>query len=324
MYKSEHIWYNVSREELEKAIYLCGNFHYKLKSKIFKDYYINSYFQDNILLEKLRKIHFSEEKSNVSSITPIANLYINSKNDKNFLQEKGMPYPSINNKFVCLYSSTNNTALIIGGSIYGLVKSLIYGVGTYNTLRDGYFPVHGLAIKIKNQGILFVGGNKSGKSTLLLELYKKYNDISVATDDWSVINLKNNNVVCQGVDTFFSYKNNLSNDINHPKKYIPLKEFKNAKYLNKEFIINKIFFLDINEKKVSIETINSDIASKILVEASYHSPWGCNKNLETEEQELQNILSHLQVKLFYSYTNNILNFNEILETLTNDLNLPKI
>ena len=324
MYDSQHCWYKVSEEEIQEAISLCGFFKYKVSSKIFKNYHINTYLQDEILFNELKNIHFSKKHNTSSKKQFIASIYIGSSMNMHFFEEKGLDYLSIDNKFVCLYSSENSIALVmIASHGYGIVKSCIFGVGTYNLLKYKYFPVHGLVLQINNKGILFIGGNKSGKSTLLFSLLKKYDKIKILTDDWSIIRLEENYTRCYGIDNFISIKDDEIKDFNFnyiqkvntsSKVYIPLKKEKKNK-LN----IDKIYFLDINSKKLLIKEIDATLATTFLIKASYHSPWGSNEILEDERNKLKDVLSSIENKIFYSFSKDLSNLDDVIEVLINDI-----
>lgn len=113
MYDSQHCWYKVSEEEIQEAIFLCGFFKYQVSSKIFQNYHVNTYLQDEILFNELKNIHFSKENNTSSKKQFIASIYVGSSMNMHFFEEKGLDYLSIDNKFVCLYSSENSIALVM-------------------------------------------------------------------------------------------------------------------------------------------------------------------------------------------------------------------
>lgn len=150
----------------------------------------------------------------------------------------------------CLIDRSNKTALTFGIKSSGLLKSILYGLVSYEHLPL-YFPLHASALVVNGIGVVFTGPHGMGKTTTIMNVitYCRKNfpevKISFIDDDWVLVTKEENQLVMYSFDPKISLRKDL------------VKSFP-------ELGLDSIFennIAQLSKMEIPIENIFNDIAS---------------------------------------------------------------
>ncbi|MFW5704452.1 MAG: hypothetical protein ACOCXG_01290 [Nanoarchaeota archaeon] len=214
-------------------------------------------------------------------------IYFIRSKDKSLISEYDSRVRDVKTQCFGLYDSVNGVGLIIGGTGYGLVKSVLIGLSSFLNTRHGFFPAHGAAVEKNTIGSLLVGSHGAGKTTTLMHLMHYYgNAIKVLTDDWTISNRDNDGVNIFPLERNLSFKGKFVEEFPHldlgkwflghkregvTKAYIDPDEIYGRGTKISKSQLRNVIVLDPRNGNL-IQNIDVDLATRILIEGTYHMP----------------------------------------------------
>lgn len=93
----------------------------------------------------------------------------------------------ISTPFAAYFSERSRTVVFFGSPEYGLLRSTLIGLASYDNLLQGYNPLHAAWIEVQGRSYLILGGHGTGKSFFafsVLSLFGKEATVRIYTDDW--------------------------------------------------------------------------------------------------------------------------------------------
>lgn len=248
--------------------------------------YVNIFCDDENLL-----IDFAEINGGISNFKrdslSCLDLYVIRGKDANVLGKIGVQPKNYQEDNIGIVNKKNKATIFFGGSNYGLIKSVVFGLASYWNLQAGYFPIHGAFIKINNKGIVLFGGQKVGKTTTLgyiLKDQRQKNKFKFATDDWLIAYTEGQDLHGLSMENNFSFLKKES--ALYEKQSLKVKESLTS--INKLYIPKSVMFgreqifdwgridmiVQLTRTSTSAypKTLTINEVLKDIIQTSYHCP----------------------------------------------------
>lgn len=197
-----------------------------------------------------------------------------------------------------IWDDQNHVAVIYSDS-FGIVKSVVSGIGSISGVKNGYFPVHAAAFSIDGCGALIVGASGFGKTTTVLALSNAARSVgskfACLGDDWCLVGIdKRGNLEARTFDPSIS----INPDTIHylPPEHVKLagidqrlrdgekkisidcRELNLWPFSRRSLSISKVILLDPTTAEDGVFTrVSDDDLFSFVMNTAYHYPLNADK-----------------------------------------------
>jgi|FLOH01.1.fsa_nt_gi hypothetical protein len=247
--------------------------------------------------------------------------------------------PEVETKHVGFIDYESNQAIVFGKS-FGLFKSVVVGLASFQLESQNYHPAHASLFEIAGRSIIMTGGHKAGKSTSLFHMIylaqqQGIQDLKLLTDDWFVINSKG---IARSLDDSLSITPDFFQEFPYLNPGLNVKQAlsENVKkfYLDPDNVYgpktkifsaqpNYLVLLEPVDREELIISPNIKVVSQLLVDATNHMPDGNQDRVHQHINYWNSFLSGVKVLSFDTrHCGNVIeNYESLFKTIMGEENV---
>lgn len=190
------------------------------------------------------------------------------------------------------YVQDDGQNVLIFGSSFGLLKSVVSGFASYLLARKSFVPVHASVASFNDRGFMFIGGHAAGKTTTLFHLInfakERKQVFKILTDDWAVVQFSNGVYSAKTFDSSVSLTKQLFDQ--YPLLFPNKKKLLKRIGANKKISINpnEVYEQDVSSSLIKVQTaiimdpqvgkpclhaLDSGEFARYVTESAYHYPY---------------------------------------------------